>query len=851
VGDAMNYCGITYPYVSSPASAGKTDAAVTFAVKMAKMGYKIIIAQPSLNCIDEWYPKAVERAGMGKEKTMEIHRFDTKTCGNGQVMLKIMDHLKQAEDGGQVVFMTQQALLGLPYFHRPDHWHLIIDEIPAPDVMFERHLPHNHEIITSAISWSDFSADNVIVQAKDTAKLRRLADNEGDDAVDAEFRVIAGKILSPDYDVYATRENIERTVAGDTEGGKYPLYLFGLLKPTVFSKFASATIMGAHFEESLLYLLWATQGVTFEPHQRITNALRFQQHPNGHRLEIYYLTEDRWSKKLGGKSVEVDGEKLTNTMLGLMKAVDLFDGEPFLYQVNKDMEEDAAKIFDGVPATALPHKPHGLNQFSNFDNVAVVASFLPPPFQYRFLSNFGITSDQIRDAICHQTTYQSVMRCSLRNLPSDSKVRVVVTDIDVAEWLEGQFPGCTISQLSGVELTPKQRGHRLRIHADNKARVHAYRERQRGHLDEIEIANLLPDIQKGKVSSLRLANNIYSSNVTLRTDHLTEVDTTTTDFMDLSVLDDSLFVGSLFRHKKDVNTNRHVLFKSMNSMIEWLSRCHGLTYKDKDSNYLISPTLFNPTLGDKCRGRANAVLTWGFWLDIDVGDLDYHVFQKMFPGIKMVIYNTASSTNDTRYRVFMPTSSYMMTDTYSAICKQVVHRVQLGGFCSPRQKKHGSPKPCHGIDPSKISVENMMYLPCRPFDGSKGFFEVYDGELLDPGRWVQNSILPVYVPAPVLEAAATDADLYFSNSDAVLKFERMVTALTDEGIGNRNHALYRAAKNGFAMASAGLMDAYEVETRLKQAAFQAGLERDEIPATIESGRKNSGQILGRYLRKAA
>lgn len=66
-----------------------------------------------------------------------------------------------AGDGGQVVFMTQQALLRLPYFHQPDDWHVIINEIPAPDLVFAKHLPHNHEIITSAISWSDFSADNV------------------------------------------------------------------------------------------------------------------------------------------------------------------------------------------------------------------------------------------------------------------------------------------------------------------------------------------------------------------------------------------------------------------------------------------------------------------------------------------------------------------------------------------------------------------------------------------------------------------------------------------------------------------------------------------------------------------
>lgn len=836
----MDYSHTRFYTVSSPASAGKTDAATNYALEMAALGKRIIIAQPSRACIDEWFSEARKRAEAHKGG-VRVHRFDTTTCGDGRVTATIMGHLKNPGDGGQVVFMTQQALLRLPYFHRPEDWHVIIDEIPAPDLVFAKHLPHNHEIITSAISWSDFSADNVRVMAKDTAQLRRLADNQGEDAIDAEFRDIARAILSPDFDVYAVRENIQRTTNGDTEGGKYPLYLFGLLKPTAFTKFASTTIMGAHFEESLLYLLWAAQGVQFEPHRRLTNALRFHQHPNGHRVEISYLTDERWSKKLGSKTVTVDGAAINNTMLALTKAADLFKDQPFIYQVNKDTETAAASLFDRVNATQLPHKPHGMNRFSEFDNVVVVASFLPPPFQYRFLSNFGINDDQIRDAICHQTVYQAVMRCSLRNLNCESKVRVVVTDIDVAEWLAAQFPGCSVAPMDGVELAKKERGHRPRIHADNAARVRAFRERQREQVGEIEIANILPEIQNGQVSALRLANIYYSPIVTSKHYHNYEEDTSTTDFMDLSVLDELLFVGTLFRHKRDMNTTQHVLLPSLDDMFEWLSRCHSLSYRGKHDNLLISPTLFNPTLGDKFRGRDNAVISWGIWLDIDDGDMPYPVFQKMFSGIKMVIYNTASSTNDTRYRVFIPTTGYMMADTYHAICEQIVRVVQMNGYCSPRQKKRGSKKPCHGIDPTKLAVENMMYLPCRPMDGSDGFFEVYEGVLLDPGLWVQNSILPVNVPPPMFLRAAPQTESVVSNMDAAKVFEGLISAIFDASTG-RNNNLYQAAKHGIAMADAGLLDAWDVENRLEQTAYQAGLEKSEIRPSINSGRRNSRKI---------
>ena len=61
-GDIMKIKGKRIFTVSSPASAGKTDAAVTYAVDMAAKGHKVIIAQPTKTCIDEWFAKAQERA---------------------------------------------------------------------------------------------------------------------------------------------------------------------------------------------------------------------------------------------------------------------------------------------------------------------------------------------------------------------------------------------------------------------------------------------------------------------------------------------------------------------------------------------------------------------------------------------------------------------------------------------------------------------------------------------------------------------------------------------------------------------------------------------------------------------
>jgi len=53
---------ISYNYVSAPAGSGKTHSAIRHAIKLASMGEKVIIAQPSKLCIAEWHPKTVELA---------------------------------------------------------------------------------------------------------------------------------------------------------------------------------------------------------------------------------------------------------------------------------------------------------------------------------------------------------------------------------------------------------------------------------------------------------------------------------------------------------------------------------------------------------------------------------------------------------------------------------------------------------------------------------------------------------------------------------------------------------------------------------------------------------------------
>jgi hypothetical protein len=142
----------------------------------------------------------------------------------------------------------------------------------------------------------------------------------------------------------------------------------------------------------------------------------------------------------------------------------------------------------------------------------------------------------------------------------------------------------------------------------------------------------------------------------------------------------------------------------------------------------------------------------------------------------------------------------------------------------------------------------MMYLPCQPGPGGLAFFEVYDGDPLDPALWLAHNVVPI--PGPSRKQLSAEIHLPPTQpgtadvgpaAPARKLLQTAAARITGEGQGHRNNNLYYAARTCFAVADAGLLDAFEVESSLSSAATLAGLDASEIKATLASGRKNAWQ----------
>ena len=98
----------------------------------------------------------------------------------------------------------------------------------------------------------------------------------------------------------------------------------------------------------------------------------------------------------------------------------------------------------------------------------------------------------------------------------------------------------------------------------------------------------------------------------------------------------------------------------------------------------------------------------------------------------MLCYNTWSSKDRTRFRAWIFLSDPVGAETYAAICKEIEAKLKANGYASKKahavqvKRKGVCDKPVHGLDPSKMAPENLMYLPCQAgIDGGVSFFEDY------------------------------------------------------------------------------------------------------------------------------
>lgn len=445
--------------VNALCGAGKTFQALRFVYERASTSKeKYLIVQPSKELIDQSYDDLCKldkkyRSPMTRIRIERIHGgthdFPVST---------ITDYLMEVQRAGQVLFITHSAFLKLRYFHKPEDWNVIVDEIPNPVAMFSRNIPRTHFLITKHIVLSETNDHGFMIVEENGCILDEYRKNPGRDDVYTLFREFAETVTHDHWNVQIHKDVADKYCYPKKKGrpGTSKFEAYSELRPSIFSEFQTVTIMGANFYDSLLYNLWSDR-VDFQPHRFIGQGgyeFRFDEH-DGSKLNIITLNDDKWSKYLKNKSVK--GVNLKKLISDIVK--NIIGDLKFIYVDNNDVEDE---LLSTKLSTRLNHSPHGLNKYQHVNAVAFLSAQNPSPSYSRWLESLGLSKEVICRAWSYQTVYQAAMRSSLRNPDNKEKKTIVVADFDMACYLEEIFPGSYAELrediLDIIKSTKKKRG---------------------------------------------------------------------------------------------------------------------------------------------------------------------------------------------------------------------------------------------------------------------------------------------------------------------------------------------------------------------------------------------------------
>lgn len=736
-------------YINALAGSGKTYGIASWAADEVRKDRKIILVQPTALLIGETVLTTFPRQGVPAEVVTVV---TAQTTPPGGVIARIIAHMRGADPNrGEILVITHAAfvLLSQQYVHGRENWTVVVDEVLDVHAAHQMNLPNTHEILTQHLEITDATNTEYwqVGKRPGSTMLDMIAENSKQDEVYGRFfQAFAGRVLSPDWQVFVQASSFMALKAEiDVPGIKRQLVASAVLRPTIFEGFRRVIIMSACFEESLMYMLWSRMPTINVEFRDVTSMikLRYREHVNGDCLDIHYAIDGSWSKTARGRTVRtLDGDEV-ELFDGIRAAARglLGDASRCAYLVNNDVGDDADETAERLPAFS-----HGLNTYQHLHNAVLLIAINPPPGHFGFLQRFAdIEAEDIRSAMYRACVYQAAMRISLRDPECRVARKLVVPDRATAEWLSVMFPGSRVHDLGVFETGNPRKRRADRMYESSAERQAAYRKR---------VAYAAP-ILLDRELRVKLVNGYGIANKrTARAVELTESMTETPNLLLTTI--DHRFQGSF--HPADVTVAAPVshFADSFDELVSIFRESSEERHAAKGDCLLWGPAHFVDRVGGHARAYANIAYCRHVVLDNDGGDLTPEQFAMSFPGLRMVLYSTWSSSRDClKWRVLIPTGHLVDIEGYKLLTGHIIARLNDHGWFAAREFERDpdlalTANGTHGFDVSKLNPSNILYLPSRGAHPEDAFFIDMSGAPRAPipvFEWLKSIAVPPEPPA--------------------------------------------------------------------------------------------------------
>jgi hypothetical protein len=176
---------------------------------------------PSIKLIEAEVTSLRARHPQIADKIRVIHSDDDDAAD-----LKVIVRLSRlltagTADGGWIVFITHEAFLRLPHWHRRDRWHLFVDEVIETLYWDRFNLYENRDILLSHLSVAAADANYSILRAKNPAAIEAWGRNLNGDEITARFSALASKLKAASHWTLCAAGNPRPAVARSVRGVRH------------------------------------------------------------------------------------------------------------------------------------------------------------------------------------------------------------------------------------------------------------------------------------------------------------------------------------------------------------------------------------------------------------------------------------------------------------------------------------------------------------------------------------------------------------------------------------------------------------------------------------------------------
>lgn len=765
-----------FNFFEADCGAGKTYALGFEVERIVSEGFHVLYCLPTKQVIEQ--VKADLKSRFPKLDVDAIYRKDER--GSVGRIKKCFRNETVAPD---VLLITTAAFERLEGLHKPEDWQLICDEVPPATRFFSINVPKTHKIITGNITTSDWINDPTkkyhLVKSKNK-KLRLIAKNAKRDAVYDQFSEPARHIDFPYFDVIMKKSTYSALLT-PAAGRSVKFACLGVLKPDIFTQFASVLIAGASVTSSILYKeLSNVWGVQFQEATHLKSYLQYQKHQNTDLIDIYYASDRDFSIRYA--------QKFDNMKILSERALSLMGTDNFIWIDNGRNPNPTDYSKNGVEISSYPH---GINAYKDYTAFVSLAAFNLDNSHLEFLKDVcGINYDEARDAIHNEMHYQAVCRTAIRDPGNTNRIKVFVADLSTAEFLKGRFPQATLTKLD-IKLDGDEevnKGGRPAIYESAADRQRSYNARKADRKREsaaklaaMTTAAPLPHQIGGglddKTSAAKLSILRYLADPT-------EYYCDETTILNSSNV--TQFYASVFKDLTNNKSSNNLVGYTLSDIEDLLVALSSRTISSKRNNFAFCPAFFDGGI----RKKDNIVGCGSFFLDHDGGLFTPQDIKNMFSGIRFTIYASYSDTIEKRkFRVFIPLKGYVSAEDFIHVCDYIKNLIK--DYAYQNRIPSTDDNTHYGFDERGFNPSQLMFAPCKPANASS-YCKVHRGKsrsILNPIPIIEKQlILSLEASRAATKSTAPTSDLR-NDARAHAAIEHWHSVCQDVGCGNDNFFL--------------------------------------------------------------